>query len=302
MLIGNERDFINTIYNDYLEPSLPLMVLAQADTCTQHYSHAVYQVAKKRYGNDHAIHIYPPVSTQADSAAYFGRIAKQCGLADPITTSWQWSEAMSDKLQDHDKLLLLISGFENGSESVRQELAGELRGLLETHPAQLKLIIMGGKRLAALKYEQGAHSLLNQIDEQRIPPLQLADLKDIYLHRFPDLEFSKDELQIMLDFTGQHPRLLEACFQALQLGKTDWQKHISDNGILSQLYAPFQSRSDREAICQLLKQQQLGRYIAWLDNELLRCLYWQNLITDRNGQLVWRCDLIRNAGKELLGC
>ncbi len=301
-LVGNERDFINTVYSDYLEPSLPLMILAQADTCTQHYSHAIYQKAKQRYGSDHAIHIYPPVSTQADSAAYFGRIAKQCGLTDPITSSWQWSEAMSDKLRDHDKLLLLISGFENGSDSARQELAGELRGLLETHPAQLKLIIMGGERLAALKYQQSAHSLLNQLDEQRIPHLQLTDLNDIYLHRFPDLELSKAELQIMLDFTGQHPRLLEACFQALQLGKTNWQTHISNNGTLSQLYALFQSNSDREALCQLLQQEQLGRYMAWLDNELLRRLYWQNLITDRNGQLVWRCDLIRNAGKELLGC
>ncbi len=55
-------------------------------------------------------------------------------------------------------------------------------------------------------------------------------------------------------------------------------------------------------MCGLLKKDVLGRYDAWPQNELLRRLYWQNLIVPREGWFVWRCDFVRDTGLELLGC
>lgn len=154
-----ELSFCDEVFSQ-LATGMPLMILAQADTNCQVYSQALREKAEAFFGKDNVYHIFPPNSTRADSAAYFGRLARQCRFTEKVAESWQWEELMADKLNDRQPVFLLVTGFENGPEECRAELAGELRQLNERYPA-LRVVMMGGEQLARLKYAQGSHSLLN---------------------------------------------------------------------------------------------------------------------------------------------
>jgi len=300
-LVAQEQRFIDTIFN-YLDASMPVMLLAQMDSNTQHYAHAIKQSAQQRYGANNVLHIFPPASSRANSAACFGRMAKQCGFDEHIAESWEWADALRDKLTQGQQTLLLITGFDNGPDNARAELAGELRGLLEEHPFELKLVLIGGNRLAEMKYKDGKMSLLNTLTETRLPEVGVQDMREIYLQRYPQLQIDDDELHTMLDFTGRHPRLLEACLQAKQSQQNDWQTKLKNGHLPSQLFTRFRGDADHIPLCNLLNKQQLGRYDVWPQDNLLRRLYWANLISHCNGQFVWRGEFIRETGKEMLAC
>ena len=288
--------FINEVWSR-LDASIPLMVLAQADTNTQHYIHALKQSLADGYPRATFLHLFPPASTHADRAAYFGRLAKQCDLDLSITESWQWADALRERLDKDQEIVLLITGFENGTEGARGELAGELRGLLSSHPHSLKLIVMGSEQLAAAKYSLGEHSFFNDLDEMRLPDVSLQDLRDIYLNRYRNLKIDEETLLELLAFTGKHPRLLESSLQCLKRGDRNWQTSIKNSPIGSQLFNKFQNETDMQRLQKLLGNTNLGRYDAWPQDNLIRKLYWQNLLTEDNGLLVWRCQFIFETGR-----
>lgn len=299
--VHHSRKFTDTVI-DYLSASTPLMILAQADTNTQHYSYALEQALPSNFPQSSFIKLFPPASTSADTSAYFGRLAKQCGLDEAISNSWEWADALAETLQQGSEVILFITGFENGSEEARGELAGELRGLLSNHPFSLKLIVMGGERLAAAKYELGKHSFFNDLEEIRLPDVSLADVKEIYLQRYTNIEINDELLGEVLSFTGKHPRLLEACLHQLNRGQTDWKMAVSNSSLPSQLFTKFRNDQDSVRLLELLKRDTLGPQNAWLQDPLMRKLYWQNLLTTRDGEYTWRCEFIQKTGQEILQC
>ena len=299
-LVATEHNFIDSVFC-CLNSSMPVMLLAQMDASTQHYVHALKQSAQQQYGEESVLHIFPPASSRADTAACFSRMASQCGFDNTLCESWEWADALREQLDQGRSIMLLVTGFENGPDKARAELAGELRSLLEQHPFELKMIIIGGERLAGMKYQHGSMSLLNQLEEIRLPEVSLQDLPAIYLQRYPNLIVDDKTLQAMLDYTGHHPRLLESCLQAMQQG-LDWQNTLQNGLLPSQLFSRFRSDMEFIPLCNLLNKQDLGRYDAWPQDELVRRLYWANLITHTEGQFIWRCEFVRNAGLEVLGC
>ena len=121
VLANTEQSFVDEIFTA-LNYGVPLIILAQADTHTQAYGHALRKQAEIEFGAENVLHIYPPNSTRADSAAYFGRLAKQCHFDKPIAESWEWADALRDKLEQRQTIFLLITGFESGDEISREEL------------------------------------------------------------------------------------------------------------------------------------------------------------------------------------
>ncbi len=55
-------------------------------------------------------------------------------------------------------------------------------------------------------------------------------------------------------------------------------------------------------LCALLNRTTLGKFDLWPADKLLRKLYWSNLITCRGSDFQWRCEYIRQAGREMLAC
>ncbi|SEH06114.1 TIR domain-containing protein [Candidatus Venteria ishoeyi] len=299
-----QRSFVDDLFNNYVDNSTPVMVLAQEGFNTQHYAQALKDKAQARYGAAQVLHIFPPASLHASSDQYFARLAKQCGFPSDIDSSWMWSSEMEQRLQSGEELFLLVTGFENGAEDARVELAGELRNLIGAYGFNLHLVIMGGERLAAMKYENGEMSLLRGIlEEIMLPSVCLEDLRSFYLARYQNLPLSDAQRCDVLDFCGQHPRLVEACLRALQRGQSDWQTAVMTGNLPAQLFARFRDADERAALCDYLSRDDLGRYETWPQEPLLRRLYWQNLlIGNAQGRLCWRSQRIRDIGRGLLGC
>ncbi|MBK8454948.1 MAG: CHAT domain-containing protein [Thiofilum sp.] len=171
VLAPKQRSFVERIFSDYVELNRPVLILAQEGFQTQHYIQALKDKAKTRFK---VLHVFPPASDQVSEAEYFAYLARQCGLGEGISNSTQWYLALSERLMQGLELLLLITGFENGAEQYRRSFAGEVRNLLGAFPHDLHLIMFGGERLAAMKFEQGALSLLNFISpSSRLKPPSL---------------------------------------------------------------------------------------------------------------------------------
>jgi hypothetical protein len=299
-LVQSEQSFLDAVFTRP-EIGRPLMILAQADTNTQIYGHALRRQAETLYGVDNVFHIFPPNSSRADSAAYFGRLAKQCRLEGDISESWHWAEALSQKLDSGQDVFLLVTGFENGPPESRGELAGELRQLHERYQA-LRVVMMGGAGLAALKYASGSLSLLNIAEELPIPQLTHRDLHHLFGQQFPQLNLSREQLQTVLDFTGCHPRLLPYCLQQGADSAQACAQVLRQSPLPAQLFTRFHDERDRLLLCTLLAQTVLGKFAIWPDNELLRRLFWANLITRQGEHFVWHCEFIRQTGCEVLEC
>jgi len=299
-LAKSELSFVEKVFGD-LETGMPLMILAQADTNTQVYCQALRKKSETRFGADNVFHLFPPNSARADSAAYFGRLAIQCGFDEEISESWLWGERMAQKLEKNQDVFLLVTGFENGADESREDFAGEIRQLNERYPA-FRLIMIGGKRLAALKYARGNLSLLNIASVLPIPELDSPSLSEIFGHLYPNLKLSPNQLRAVLEFTGSHPRLLHHCLRENIDSSRACEKSLRRSPLPAQLFSQFREKEDREALCGLLDIDTLGRFDLWPSDELLRRLYWNNLVFRLGESFAWRCEFIRQTGLEILEC
>lgn len=297
VLAKSEHPFLEEVFRQ-LETGPPLMILAQADTNTQIYGQALRKWAETLYGGENVFHIFPPNSMRADSAAYFGRLAKQCRFSGEISESWQWGEAMSEKLNGDHSLFLLVTGFENGPEASRAELAGELRQLNERYPA-FRLVMFGGERLATLKYARGPMSLLNIAQELTIPEPDRRDLREVFGQRYPRLNLTSGQLQDVLGFTGGHPRLLHHCLQNGADSAEVCERILKQSPLPAQLFTRFREEADRIPLCAFLERTRLGRFDPWPVDGLLRRLYWANLITREGQDFIWAVSL---SGKPVWRC
>jgi len=76
-------------------------------------------------------------------------------------------------------------------------------------------------------------------------------------------------------------------------------KKLSEDRIVQQ----FNSLGkDLTLLCKYLKREELGRFAPWSHNELIRTLFWKNLLVKKNRKFVWRDELTREIGQEVLGC
>lgn len=302
VILGKQRLFAERIFN-LLDTCDPVMVLAQSGFNTQHYLQAIKASAESRYGEENVLHIFPPTSLQTSHSQYFSRLARQCGFSREVQDSIDWGECMQQRLQIDDELFLLVSGFENGAEDARRDLAGELRNLIEMHAFNFKLVLFGGERLAAMKYEDGHLSFLNTLAEEPLPSMCEEDVQALYLERYRNLDVSGVILQEILEFSGQHPLLVEACLRELNRGEINYQQGVLASNVPAQLFSRFTTGDSAGGLCAYFELEQLGNYSVWPRDTLIRQLYWQNLLVgDDKGKLIWRSELIRELGKELLGC
>jgi len=58
----------------------------------------------------------------------------------------------------------------------------------------------------------------------------------------------------------------------------------------------------QEQLCKLLAKDSLGRYATWSYNELINKLFWKNLLLKKGKHFVWRGELSKEIGREVLGC
>ncbi len=248
-LVPQEQSFLNSIFM-YLDGGDIVLLLSQADANPQIYAHALCQQAEALYGKQNTLHISPPASTKIDTAAYFSRLAQQCHLDASISDSNQWSIAIAEKLDNDDEIFLLLSGFENGEATARQDLASEICSLNERYPFNFFPVIMGSEKLAAMKYELGELSMLNNAQDMNLPDLCPQDLKQIFSKRYAQFTLDEQELEKLLDFTGRHPRLVHYCLQSKVSSAEQGKQLLANSPLLAQLFTRFHSQQEQQTLCE----------------------------------------------------
>ena len=254
---------------------------------------------KKRFGSKNTYFLMPLSGASVKPKDYFADFGQQLDLTDIINNHTDLERALKRRLQHGKPLFLFIRRVEKGDGARAHELASMLRNLLEI--TQLQVLLLGDQKLVELRYGEGRLSLLSGITVEQWPELSVQDVRQLY----PVLDV--DTAQAFLEISGGLPKLLAQCCEYFEkrLPISDYPKQLQKSALLVEAFMPFTAKSvERQKICQWLAQEDLGSIESeyYIRNDLLRQLYWSNLLLKRNEQLVWRCEVIRKAGQKILAC
>lgn len=297
-LTQKQQNFVNQLFEKYLYLNNSVLVLAQSGFQTPHYAQALKAKAKQYYGEGQVLIFALPTNEDLSRDEYFAHLADECDMAEVHTAS-AWNRALRARLKQGRELFVLVMRFEKGNDQHRRTLASELRSCLEEFPNELRVVIMGGEQLAALKFKHGTLSLLNHLPAESLPELCNEDIRLFYRHAE---SLSDEVLQEVLQFAGQHLVIVEECLRNLSQGENDWRNRVMRGAVPAQLFGRLIHQIDKQLLCELLARDRFGVNTHWAVDEMERSLYWQNLLKPEKGRLVWRCEWLREVGRELLGC
>lgn len=186
---------------------------------------------------------------------------------------------LKKKIKGSDKkILLIIKDFEHINSGIKNRIAKMLRYLIEDY-RNFHLIIFGGKKLAKLVYENGDTSLFSNANEVTLWEEQESSISS--------------ELK---EITGNHPKLNSLCENIRLESIEEYKYYISTHNITPLIF----NNHEQSKLCKYLKEQDLGVYHnVWNNNEFIRDLFWENLLKECRGRLVWRSEFIRELGKKL---
>jgi predicted MPP superfamily phosphohydrolase len=279
----------------------PLVILLAQD---ERLDAAVLRGIRERARRDgDVLHVTPPPHRRTTPEQYFARLGRQCDFTEEIRSPDDWEDVLYRRLQDGETLFVLVSSFDKGSEEGREQLGTILRALAEAYPGQLRVVFSGGERLAALKYEKGEdHSVLSSAERHDWPETTVDDVLAWQQHEYPKLAFGRGDAKDLRALCGAHPRWIRHCLGQRQRGANEREALVRYDAI-DQVFIPY--RNDPEArrrICRWLGQDDLGAWEAWIGDELLRRLYWKNVLREEDGRIVWRSEVACDVGRRVLGC
>jgi AAA15 family ATPase/GTPase len=307
----DEIPFVEEVFELFITKQAVLLP-AQEDQWHGGMKTHLLERAKNRYGEKNVIHLVPPFGEKVDMEDYFSLIGKQCGFTRAFTNSIILQAALEERLAEAQELFLMVSGFENGLKQGQEELAGVLRNLNERYPRELKILISGGEKLVDL-LSYGPLSYLNHAYIKECPGLTAADVirmaKNSRAGQGLPMDLDKETAQRLLSISGGHPRVLEQCF-ALYAREPGFKEPELIETLLNTLFVwhiftPFKEDAEqRQRLCQLLEQSDVGPARTYLADPLLKRLYWKNLLkrSSINYRLSWRCEALRRVGLEILEC
>ncbi|MDM8564041.1 helix-turn-helix transcriptional regulator [Candidatus Halobeggiatoa sp. HSG11] len=272
------------------------------------FANALYNQARKRYPLGNTVHLQPPAGFSEDINEYFPELGKQFGWNN-IQNSHQFEIKLKEKVQESTPLFLLISRLERCSPNLESALGKIIRSTMdEIGSSKLHLILWGSKKLAQLKSEPlDEHSLLSMCEDfESKPELGIEDVEAIsYFQKNLDLE--TEDANEILRICGGHPELL---LESIKLKKNNpnlsWEEHskiLLDTSNLWQLFSSvIKSSGDRDKLSKWLKHNQKHKMSTGIlyNNTLLCRLYWNNVFKIEEGMLGWRCEIIREVGKQVV--
>ncbi|MCO5338375.1 hypothetical protein [Delftia tsuruhatensis] len=268
--------------------------------------------ARAQYGAEAVLHIQPPYSVSTAPADYFAALGRQCGLGE-VGSDYEFEALLEKRLLAGGRLFCLVSRFEQGTAALRETLAGILRSLSEMHSGRLHLLLCGSEALADLKYRSGDMSLLNIGQVAHWPDPTLEDLALMARQRWPATAWPVEVIEALQALTGGHPALFEEALQWLveqgvgiaAVHSPLLRAHLVASARLWQTLLPLaQEPAARDQLRSLVDAASLGRARPYLQDAVLRRLFWGNLLQVRGAgegaYLHWRCDIAREAAMAVL--
>ncbi len=278
------------------QPYPILMVLTQDHLDQPPQKQLIVEAAQTKYPDRQTLHVQLPYSNNITVADFFHFIGQQMGLMQ-VHDELSFEFALNDLLQATE-INLIITRFEQGNQTCRNLLSGVLRNLCEMHVGRIHLVLCGGEQLSALKYAQGDLSLLN-IASAYMMTFDLAQwlaVQTIINHSF-------DHHQVMYELIGNHPSMASSLFAAIQEGHDHEAliQMVMNSDVLFSDFNQVIRQSGKAPLQEKLTADGLGPYRPYIQDPVLRQLFWLNLIgKNQDNQLVWHSDTIRQVGINLL--
>jgi len=274
----------------------PVAILAQRHYPLGRIAAVLAERLGAEYGLARVVQIAPLNDPGTDGASYFGHLAAQAGLDEPIVGAGAWRRALELKHRE-GIWALVVRDFDQGPDGPRRALASELRAL--AGGGRARIAVLGGVHLAEQIYATPDLSLLRGASPVMLDDPTALDLVHWQRELFPALAPCPAELDAIGECSGGHPRLIQHALVALGLGQ-DWRAALADTRPYEPLLTPYFPH--RESICGLLRQGIPGLAQGWDPDPLVRGLYWDNLLARRGGRYAWRSAGIEDAARLLLGC
>ncbi len=304
-LLPSDQAFLNQAI-DKLDTSSALMLLAQEHRIQPPVTEAIYQQLQHRFGADYTYHLIPTGQAEATKEQYFSLLGQQLGWQRPCKDAIELEKVLAGKLPQDQHLYLFLSRLEKGHPERAKELAIALRGLVQS--GKLKVLLLGGGKLEELKFKADTTSLLNIAVIERWPELTAEDVQWLYEQHGPHHSplTAKDQ-QDDLEASGGHFALLRNCLEYranTPAGNViDYLSQLQQETLLVNAFARFRRTPEPlKQLCEWLSQAEVGPAQPYIFDDLLREVYWLNLLVARGGRLVWRGEAVRQAGLQTLGC
>ena len=281
----------------------PIMVTARGRRHPGALIKALLECGRSDFGNQQVLHITPPFSAQASTEACFTELGRQCGLAAGVVDANAFTAALGDKLMMAGvRHFLLVTGFENAQPQVRHELAGALRTASEQHLDSLRIVLLGGEKLMEQKYAIGKLSFLSHAEVQEWPDPTPSDALSRQRLHFPGLNLSETAAEELVSAAGGHAGLMRFCLERWeeQGGEPAWSDWCY---LCPELWETWYALAsvDPDKLRGSLERPTLGSNVPWSPDPTTRRLYWSDLLGVRGTSLVWRADVVKRVGVEVLG-
>jgi len=288
--LTNEQNFIKKIFT-HIQREEPIMILSMTSTpyhnkIAKYYKDKIYKLAIENYGKESVFSIHPPTKIKIDEAKYFSKLAKQCGFDETIEDSFEFIEAIEQRLELQN-VFLLISEFENGSDTYRKNLALEFRTLFSnSYEHSFYVVLFGRKKLAKLKYEENedGNSPLNYFYDFLLPTPTIEDYKQI-----GNIEIDIDNIY---NLTGGHPELMSFCLENIS---SDYRELLLSSHYGAKFFQKYSNHKER--LLKLFNQEVFGWFSIWNNDPLFHELFWDNLIVKYNNRLKWISPIVAEMGK-----
>jgi len=288
--LSNEKSFLDEVFH-YIQGEEPIMLLSMTPTpyhnkIAKHYKKKIYNMMIEYYSKESVFLIQPPINEEISQVKYFSKLAKDCYFDQDISDGDEFIEALDNELDSHD-ICLLISEFENGSDKYRKEFALALRPLLldNTSEYSCSIVIFGRKKLASLSLEnEYGMSPLNYFEELLIPTPTIDDYKEI--------ENTEENITNIYNLTGGHPELMKFCFRR---EAENYQELILNSRYGYKFFRKYHNR--RARLLTLFEKGSFGQFSLWSHDELIRDLFWDNLIVEDANRFKWIAPIVVDMGK-----
>lgn len=267
--------------------------------------------ARRRFGQANVFHVSTIACGEEESDGYFLDVARQLGLPKNLRKIGALAARFPDLLSHRKQILIVLTNFENGPSTARYGLASALRSLLDSEKSKVRIIIRGGEKLAALKYEMGDLSLLNIAGTRLWPDLTEADIEWISLQRKPAVILSAGEAHQIVKATGGEPRLVGHCLRSRASASRDcldYEQVVRDYDIATAWFLPLKRKGlNMKSAKRLAEAKDLGVFTSvWFSDPVKRHLFWRNAFTVREiegrKRIFWRSEAFREAALAYLRC
>jgi len=288
--IQSEQIFVDDLYLN-LRSEVPQVIFKQKGRSIRQIKNLFIGKAQQDFEPKNILILYPPSNENCLEKDYFQQLARQCDLKEPCENSNHWYSQLSTRLEQEDKLFLLITDCEKGNHQLGQQLAKHLRQLQDNSHSKLEIVIIGGERLAKQVFFNGGMSFLNNAcaGAKYLPELQLQDL--IELSQNYGKSWNSHQLQKILNMTGGHPALI------YDLLKQNNIPNKLNRDIVQRFFIHYH---DNQQVKYWLRQEKIIEFEDWSMDEWVRDLYWNNLLVRKNDWFYWRCNEIREIGLRML--